>query len=163
MTATGRYVRVVLGVTANPRGPHRDDRNSIAPAGQPALYGVMTEEINQAYEAALRGTRPQPRVPRTMLTQRALVARPSHGSTAKMAIDPKEPLNTDIGTSLRLRDTGLDRSGRYTQRGLLGLPSKPTPATAVFYARRARIHCNSRSLDSRGRRPADLRTRPSPG
>ena len=122
----------------------------------------MTEEINHAYDGGLYAE---------LVRNRAFLddaAAPAHwslvqadGSTATMALDPKEPLNTTIGTSLRLDVTqAVDRSrGRYHQRGLLGHSGEAQHALPCVVLRqgRARIHRTDRSLDPERRRPDDLR------
>src|SRR4051794_6325305 len=72
----------------------------------PLFYGLMTEEINHAYDGGLYAD---------LVRIRAFLddaATPTHwslvqadGSTATMALDPKEPLNATSGTSLRLNVT----------------------------------------------------------
>src|SRR6476661_10557023 len=78
--------------------------DAASPSGKvsPLFYGLMTEEINHAYDGGLYAE---------LVQNRAFLddpAAPAHwsivqadGSTATMALDPKEPLNTTIGTSLR--------------------------------------------------------------
>ena len=62
------------------------------------------------------------------------------GSTATMALDPKEPLNTTIGTSLRLNVTqaSTGHMAGISNEGYWGIPVKPnTRYRASFYAKGA--------------------------
>src|SRR5580765_5264460 len=82
--------------------------DTASPSGKvsPLFYGLMTEEINHSYDGGLYAE---------LVHNRAFLddaATPAHwslvqgdGSTATMALDPKEPLNTTIATSLRLHVT----------------------------------------------------------
>src|SRR5215467_6794845 len=82
--------------------------DTTSPPGKvsPLFYGLMTEEINHAYDGGLYAE---------LVRNRAFLddaATPTHwslvqadGSTATMTLDPREPLNTTIGTSLRLNVT----------------------------------------------------------
>src|SRR5215213_3088499 len=77
--------------------------DTASPSGKVSsrFYGLMTEEINHAYDGGLYAE---------LVRNRAFLddaAAPAHwslvqadGSAATMALDPKEPLNTTIGTSL---------------------------------------------------------------
>src|SRR6185437_1096061 len=79
-----------------------------SPSGKvsPLLYGLMTEEINHAYDGGLYAE---------LVRNRAFLddpASPAHwsivqgdGAAASMALDPGEPLNQAIPTSLRLEVT----------------------------------------------------------
>src|SRR5207249_4861001 len=82
--------------------------DAASPAGNVSrlFYGLMTEEINHAYDGGLYAE---------LVRNRAFLddaATPAHwslvqadGSIATMALDPKEPLNATIRTSLRLTVT----------------------------------------------------------
>ena len=155
---------LVLGLTATRAAGPTITIDTASPSGKvsPLFYGLMTEEINHAYDGGLYAE---------LVRNRAFLddpATPAHwsivqadGSTATMALDPKEPLNTTIGTSLRSeRHAGLDRSrGRYHQRGLLGHSGQTQHALPCVLLRqgRARIHRTNSSLDPERRRPDDLR------
>src|SRR6187397_1445202 len=99
---------LVLGLTATRAAGPTITIDTASPAGKvsPLFYGLMTEEINHAYDGGLYAE---------LLRNRAFLddaATPVHwstiqaeGSAATMALDPQEPLNTTIGTSLRLNVT----------------------------------------------------------
>src|SRR3954469_13482828 len=94
----------------------------------PLFYGLMTEEINHAYDGGLYAE---------LVRNRAFLddaASPAHwslvqadGSSATMALDPKEPLNTTIGTSLRLNVTqaSAGHAAGISNEGYWGIPVKP--------------------------------------
>src|SRR5690348_4086347 len=79
--------------------------DATSPAGKvsPFFYGLMTEEINHSYDGGLYAE---------LVRNRAFLddpAAPAHwspvqgaGASASIALDPGEPLNQTIGTSLRL-------------------------------------------------------------
>src|SRR4026209_2842441 len=96
---------LVLGLTITRAASPTVTIDRASPSGKvsPLFYGLMTEEINHAWDGGLYAE---------LVRTRAFLddaATPAHwslvkadGSTATMALDPKEPLNTTIGTSLRL-------------------------------------------------------------
>ena len=117
--------------------------DTASPSGKvsPLFYGLMTEEINHAYDGGLYAE---------LVRNRAFLddaATPAHwslvqadGSAATMALDPKEPLNTTIGTSLRLDVTqaSTGHAAGITNEGYWGIPVKPdTRYRASFYAKAA--------------------------
>lgn len=107
----------------------------------PMLYGLMTEEINHAYDGGLYGELIQNRVFKNNPTT------PAHwflvqdgGGSGAMALDTALPLNTALPTSLRLdinTAMGQQRVG-VANDGYWGVPVKPnTRYRASFYARAA--------------------------
>jgi alpha-N-arabinofuranosidase len=117
------------------------DTSSPSAKVSPLFYGLMTEEINHAYDGGLYAE---------LVRNRAFLddaATPAHwslvkadGSTATMALDPKEPLNTAIGTSLRLDVTqaATDHTAGISNEGYWGIPVRPeTRYRASFYAKAA--------------------------
>ena len=130
------------------------------PAGKvsPLFYGLMTEEINHAYDGGLYAE---------LVQNRAFLDdadAPAHwsvvqgdGAAATIALDRSEPLNEAIPTSLRAgRDAGLGRPRRRRrQRRLLGHSGQaghPLPRL-VLRQGRARIHRADHGVDpERGRR-----------
>ena len=115
--------------------------DTASPSGKvsPLFYGLMTEEINHAYDGGLYAE---------LVRNRAFLddaTTPAHwslvqadGSNATMALDPKEPLNTTIATSLRLNVTqaSTGRAAGITNEGYWGIPVKPsTRYRASFYAK----------------------------
>src|SRR5436190_5017952 len=107
----------------------------------PLLYGLMTEEINHAYDGGLYGE---------LVHNRAFLddkATPVHwslvqgdGAAAAMALDPGEPLNTAIATSLRLEVTqaSAGHAAGIANDGYWGIPVRPNSRyRASFYAKAA--------------------------
>ena len=107
----------------------------------PLLYGLMTEEINHAYDGGLYAE---------LVRNRAFLddkASPSHwsivqgdGAAAKMSLDPGQPLSAAIGTSLRLDVTqaAAGRAAGIANEGYWGIPVRPhTRYRASFYAKSA--------------------------
>src|ERR1019366_6432918 len=101
--------------------------------------GMMTEEINFSYDGGLYGE---------LVRNRSFkedAKDPVHwslvqddGAAATMALDPAEPLNPAIGTSLRLTITeagGKQRAG-IANEGFWGIPVRPATRYRVsFYAK----------------------------
>ncbi|RYX86700.1 alpha-L-arabinofuranosidase [bacterium] len=103
----------------------------------PMLYGLMTEEINHAYDGGLYGELLQNRAfldnanatPHWSLVQ--------DGGTGSMSLDTEQPLNAALPKSLKIQVDGT-KSGRVGVRndGYWGVPIKPqTRYTASFWAR----------------------------
>jgi alpha-N-arabinofuranosidase len=114
-----------------------------APSGKvsPLFYGLMTEEINHSYDGGLYAE---------LLQNRAFLddlqspvhwsVVQSNDSTASIALDRSEPLNTTIGTSLRLEATKASTAHRagVANEGYWGIPVKPnTRYRASLYAKAA--------------------------
>ena len=116
--------------------------DAASPSGKvsPLFYGLMTEEINHAYDGGLyaelvrnRAFLDDARHRRTGRSCRATAPRP-------MALDPKEPLNATIGTSLRFNVTqaSTGHAAGVANEGYWGIPVKPnTRYRASFYAKAA--------------------------
>jgi alpha-N-arabinofuranosidase len=136
-------IAFVLGWTSPPVAGPAITIDASAPTGavSPLLYGLMTEEINHAYDGGLYGE---------LVRNRAFLddgAAPVHwsiiaddGAAATMALDRTAPLNTAIGTSLRLDVTraSADRTAGIANDGYWGIPVKPdTRYRATFYAKAA--------------------------
>jgi len=134
---------LVLGVTATRAASPTVTIDTASPSGKvsPLFYGLMTEEINHAYDGGLYAE---------LVRNRAFLddaATPAHwslaqadGSTATMALDPQEPLNTTIATSLRLNVTQASAGhvAGITNEGYWGIPVRPnTRYRASFYAKAA--------------------------
>lgn len=116
-------------------------------AGQPVAkvsplhYGLMTEELNHAYDGGLYAE---------LVRNRAFLddARtPAHwsvvqanGAAATITLDQAQPLNAVLTTSLRLDVATASRTAPagVANSGYWGIPVKPnTPYRASFYARAA--------------------------
>ena len=113
------------------------------PAGKvsPLLYGLMTEEINHAYDGGLYAE---------LIRNRAFLdagAAPAHwsavhgdGAAAAIALDPGQPLNAAIPTSVRLDVTQAAAGHRagIANEGYWGIPVRPkTRYRASFFAKAA--------------------------
>src|SRR5438128_2524902 len=134
---------LVLGLTTTRAAGPTVTIDTASPSGKvsPLFYGLMTEEINHAYDGGLYAE---------LVRNRAFLddaSTPAHwslvqgdGAAATMALDPKEPLNTSIGTSLRLDVTqaSTGHAAGITNEGYWGIPVKPdTRYRASFYAKAA--------------------------
>ena len=118
-------VALTLGATFPRAAAPTITIDASTPAGKvsPLLYGLMTEEINHAYDGGLYAE---------LIRNRAFLddaAAPAHwsavhgdGAAAAIALDPSQPLNAAIATSVRLDVTqaSAGHAGRHRQRGLLG-------------------------------------------
>jgi alpha-N-arabinofuranosidase len=113
------------------------------PSGKvsPLFYGLMTEEINHAYDGGLYAE---------LIHNRAFLddaVNPVHwsivegdGAGATMALDPQQPPNPAIPTSLRLDVTqaSAGHAAGVANEGYWGIPVKPdTRYRASFYAKAA--------------------------
>ena len=134
---------LVLGVTSTRAAGPTIAIDATSPSGKvsPLFYGLMTEEINHAYDGGLYAE---------LVQNRAFlddVASPVHwsvvqsdGAAATIALDRSEPLNTTIGTSLRLEVTKASsgHAAGIANGGYWGIPVKPrTRYRASFYAKAA--------------------------
>ncbi len=132
-----------LGVTSTRAAGPTIAIDATSPSGKvsPLFYGLMTEEINHANDGGLYAE---------LVQNRAFlddVASPVHwsvvqsdGAAATIALDRSEPLNTTIGTSLRLEVTKASsgHAAGIANEGYWGIPVKPrTRYRASFYAKAA--------------------------
>jgi alpha-N-arabinofuranosidase len=117
------------------------DASAAAGKVSPVFYGLMTEEINHAYDGGLYAE---------LVQNRAFLDNaqtPTHwsvvqgdGATAAMALDKSAPLNAAIGTSLRLNvsQASAGHAAGVANEGYWGIPVKPhTRYGASFYAKAA--------------------------
>jgi alpha-N-arabinofuranosidase len=134
---------LVLAVTSLRAAGPTITIDAAAPAGNVSrlFYGLMTEEINHAYDGGLYAE---------LIQNRAFLDNaeaPTHwtavqpeGAAATIALDKGQPLNDTIGTSLRLEVTqasGTHPAG-VANDGYWGIPVKPnTRYKASFYAKAA--------------------------
>lgn len=141
-----RFCLVLLlvgGVTAPRAAGPAITIDAASPAGKvsPLFYGLMTEEINHAYDGGLYAE---------LVRNRAFLddpAQPVHwsvvqsdGASATIALDPDERLNDRIPTSLRLDVTkaSAGHTAGIANEGYWGMPVKPrTRYRASFYAKAA--------------------------
>jgi alpha-N-arabinofuranosidase len=135
---------LALGLTATRAADPTVTIDTASPAGKvsPLFYGLMTEEINHAYDGGLYAE---------LVRNRAFLddaATPAHwaavqadGSAATIALDPKEPLNASVRTSLRLNVTeaAAGHAAGVSNEGYWGIPVKSdTRYRASFYAKASR-------------------------
>jgi alpha-N-arabinofuranosidase len=117
--------------------------DTTSPSGKvsPLLYGLMTEEINHAYDGGLYAELIQNRAFLDDATSPAhWSAVQGNGSAATIALDPAQPLNDTIRTSLRVEVTQAsgDRGAGTANEGYWGIPVRPrTRYRASFYAKAA--------------------------
>jgi alpha-N-arabinofuranosidase len=127
--ATSRAAEVTLTV---------DARKPVAKVS-PMLYGLMTEEINYCYDGGLYAE---------LLRNRAFLddaKTPAHwtavqanGAAASIALDPSQPLNAAIPTSLRLdvKSASPSAAAGVANAGYWGIPVKAdTRYRASFFAK----------------------------
>src|SRR5690349_8780018 len=114
-----------------------------APAGKvsPLFYGLMTEEINHAYDGGLYAELVQNRafLDDAQLPVHWSVVQTSDAA-ASIALDGNESVSTTIGTSLRLEVTKASTAhpAGVANEGYWGIPVKPrTRYRASFYAKAA--------------------------
>jgi alpha-N-arabinofuranosidase len=115
--------------------------DTTSPSGKvsPLFYGLMTEEINHAYDGGLYAE---------LVRNRAFAddaASPVHwsivqgdGAVATMALDRTAPVNPAIPTSLRLdvTEASAGHAAGVANEGYWGIPVKPdTRYRASFYAK----------------------------
>ncbi|HWB85055.1 MAG TPA: alpha-L-arabinofuranosidase C-terminal domain-containing protein [Bryobacteraceae bacterium] len=105
----------------------------------PSLYGLMTEEINYSYDGGLYGELVRNRnfkedarepVHWTLVRER--------GAIASMSLDPGQPFNSAVPTSLKLSVTQVTgaQSVGIANDGFWGIPVRPnTRYRATFYAK----------------------------
>ena len=110
--------------------------DQVAAHVSPMLYGLMTEEINFSYDGGLyaelvrnRSFKEDAKEPvHWQLVQ-------EQGGTGAMSLDPSQPFNDAIPTSLKLTVTKAGRVG-IANEGFWGIPVKPnTRYRASFYAK----------------------------
>jgi alpha-L-arabinofuranosidase len=107
----------------------------------PMLYGLMTEEINHSYDGGLYAELIQNR------NFKADAKKPVHWSLVKspgaqgaIALDTADPVNTALGTSLRMEITAVEKGQRVgvANEGYWGIPVACAATYRVsFYAKAA--------------------------
>ena len=121
---------LVLGLTSTRAAGPTITIDATSPAGKvsPLFYGLMTEEINHAYDGGLYAE---------LVRNRAFLddaASPVHwsvvqpeGAAATIALDPAEPLNDRISTSVRLDVTkaAAGNAAGNANEGYWGIHVKP--------------------------------------
>ncbi len=134
---------LVIGSTSGRAAGPTIAIDAASPAGKvsPLFYGLMTEEINHAYDGGLYAE---------LVRNRAFLddaTSPVHwsivqadGAAATIALDRGQPLNATIGTSLRLDVTKASQghAAGVANEGYWGIPVRPrTRYRASLYARAA--------------------------
>ena len=117
--------------------------DAASPAGNVSrlFYGLMTEEINHAYDGGLYAELVQNRafLDDTVAPAHWAVVQ-GEGAAAAIALDKSQPLNDTIRTSLRLDVTQASKAhaAGVANDGYWGIPVKPnTRYLATFYAKAA--------------------------
>jgi alpha-L-arabinofuranosidase len=126
------------GQSDNPAVIHIDAAKASAHVS-PKLYGLMTEEINFSYDGGLyaelirnRSFKEDPKEP----VHWQLVQIDGAKSVGSIALDPNQPLNDAIATSLKL--TVSSGTVGVANEGFWGIPVRPnTRYRASFYAKAA--------------------------
>jgi alpha-N-arabinofuranosidase len=134
---------LVLGVASHRAADPTIAIDAGSPTGKvsPLLYGLMTEEINHAYDGGLYAE---------LVRNRAFLddnTSPAHwsivqgdGAAARMTLDPSTPLSDAIATSLRL-DVAQASPGHeagIANEGYWGIPVRPNARyRASFFAKAA--------------------------
>jgi alpha-L-arabinofuranosidase len=107
----------------------------------PMHYGLMTEELNHAYDGGLYAELIRNRVFRDNAeTPVHWSAVTGNGSAATIALDRNQPLNAVLPVSLRLEVTAATPTAPagVANAGFWGIPVKPdTPYRATFHAKAA--------------------------
>src|SRR5437868_8146709 len=134
---------LMLGLTATRAAGPSVTIDAASPAGNVSrlFYGLMTEEINHAYDGGLYAE---------LVQNRAFLddaAAPAHwavvegeGAAAAIALDKSQPLNDTICTSLRLDVTQASKThaAGVANDGYWGIPVRPnTRYRATFFAKAA--------------------------
>ena len=137
------FVLAVVAITSTRAATPTIAIDAASPAGKvsPRFYGLMTEEINHAYDGGLYAE---------LVRNRALLddaktavhwsVVQGGGSAAAIALDPGAPLNQAIRTSLRLDVTQASdgRAAGVANEGYWGIPVRPrTRYRASLYAKAA--------------------------
>jgi alpha-N-arabinofuranosidase len=113
----------------------RIDARKITGAASPALYGLMTEEINFSYEGGIYGELIRNR------TFKANAQNPLFWSAVgdtTIALDTNQPLNAALNVSLKLDASKASKASPVgiANGGFWGIPVRPnTKYRASFYAR----------------------------
>jgi len=103
----------------------------------PTFYGMMTEEINHAYDGGLYGELVQNRSFKDDPNGPAHWSLVSAGNGNAIALDETQPINTNLTTSLKLTvaDVSQGRVG-VANEGFWGIPAAPkTTYRASFFAK----------------------------
>lgn len=105
----------------------------------PALYGLMTEEINHSYDGGLYGELIQNRSFKDNAQDPAHWSLVQEGSGAgEIALDTAQPVNSALSVSLKLMANAASAAQRVgvANEGYWGIPVKPnTSYRASFYAK----------------------------
>lgn len=156
---------LTLGETAPRAAAPTIAIDASTPAGKvsPLLYGLMTEEINHAYDGGLYAD---------LIRNRAFLddaASPAHwsavngdGSAAAIALDPAQPLNAAIATSVRVEVTQASAGHRagIANEGYRGIPVRPHTRYRASFLRSRRRDSVVRSRPRSKAATARRRSRP---
>ncbi len=103
----------------------------------PMFYGLMTEEINHAYDGGLYAELIQNRAFKDNPTQAVHWSVVQEGAlTGSAVLDSSQPVNAALPTALKLTAVGASGRAGIANDGYWGIPVKPnTRYRASFYAR----------------------------
>ena len=116
----------------------RIDASQVTAQVSPTLYGLMTEEINHSYDGGLYAELIQNRTFQDNGKDPVHWTLIQSGSNASMALDPGQPLNDALKTSLKLDASRAALGNRVgiANDGWWGIPVKPDTTYRVsFYAK----------------------------
>jgi len=115
------------------------DAGHPGPKISPDLYGLMTEEINHAYDGGLYAELIQNRIFKDNTNKPVHWSQVQSGAgSGSITLDTNAPVNSALSTSLRLDVASASATGRVgvANDGFWGIPVKPnTKYTASFFAK----------------------------
>ena len=114
------------------------DAGQVTAHVSPTLYGLMTEEINHSYDGGLYAELIQNRTFQDNGKNPVHWSLIQNGTGASMALDPGQPLNDALKTSLKLDASGAALGSRVgiANDGWWGIPVRPDMTYRVsFYAK----------------------------
>jgi alpha-N-arabinofuranosidase len=114
------------------------DAGQVTAQVSPTLYGLMTEEINHSYDGGLYAELIQNRTFQDNTKDPVHWSLIQGGNAASISLDPGQPLNDALKTSLKLDASGAALGSRVgiANDGWWGIPVKPDTTYRVsFYAK----------------------------
>lgn len=114
------------------------DAGRVTAQVSPTLYGLMTEEINHSYDGGLYAELIQNRTFQDNDKNPAHWSLIQNGNAGSMSLDPGQPLNEALKTSLKLDASGAALGSRIgiANDGWWGIPVRPNTTYRVsFYAK----------------------------
>jgi alpha-N-arabinofuranosidase len=114
------------------------DAGQVTGQVSPTLYGLMTEEINHSYDGGLYAELIQNRAFQDNDKEPVHWSLVQKGTGASISLDPSQPLNDALKTSLKLEAAGASAGNRVgiANDGYWGIPVRPDTTYRVsFYAK----------------------------